>query len=65
MAVLLMVVWINPAENIDLYPAVLKGFKVQDRFRAPQKEFFSLDTRQQAEELKSRIEQHVPLHTYS
>jgi len=65
MAFIVVVSWpIDPKANIDLYPDVLKGMKVKKRFRAPQIEFLAFDTEQEALELKARIENHIPIHSY-
>jgi hypothetical protein len=66
MVFIVVVSWpISPNQNMDLYPAVLKGFKVKKRFRAPQVELFAFDTEQEALELKARIEKEIPTHTYN
>ena len=65
MAFIVVVSWpINPNENLDLYPDVLKGMKAKNRFRAAQIEFLAFDTEVEALELKARIEKHVPMHAY-
>jgi len=65
MAFIVVVSWpINPNENIDLYPDVLTGLTLKNRFRAPQIEFLAFDTEQEAVELKARIEKQIPMHTY-
>ena len=65
MAFVVVLSWpINPKENIDLYPGLLKGLKVTRRFRAPQIEFVGFETEQEAQELKTRIETQIPMHTY-
>jgi hypothetical protein len=57
--------WINPSQNVDLYPAVLDGVKIEHRIRRPVTEFFFVATQAEAEELKTRMEQHIPRKSYS
>lgn len=64
MPFIVVVHWVDPSKHIDLYPEVLHGFKPKKRFKAPQREFFSVDTSNEAVELKTRIKTHVPVHRY-
>jgi hypothetical protein len=57
--------WINPSQNVDLYPNVLDGLIIEQRIKRPASEFFFVATQAEAEELKARIEQHIPRKSYS
>jgi hypothetical protein len=57
--------WINPSQNVDLYPAILDGMKIEHKIRRPTAELFFVATQAEAEELKTRMEQYIPKKSYS
>jgi hypothetical protein len=65
MSKIVHVSWINPSQRVDLYPAVLEGIKIEDRLIRPTGEYFFLATIEEAEELKARMERHIPRKSYT
>jgi len=57
--------WINPSQNVDRYPKVLDGMKIDHRIQRPAAELFFVATQAEAEELKARMEQHIPRKSYT
>jgi hypothetical protein len=57
--------WINPSQNVDRYPEVLDGMKIEQRIKRPAGEFFFVATQAEAEELRTRMEQNIPRKSYS
>ncbi len=57
--------WLNPAQRVDLYPAVLEGVKLEDRLFRPTGEYFFLATMEEAEALKAKMEKHIPKKSYT
>ena len=57
--------WLNPSQSVSLYPAVLAGMKIEDTISRPSGEFFFVATAEEAQELKARMEKHIPLRSYT
>ncbi len=65
MSKIVHVSWLNPSQSVDHYPAVLEGMKIQDRLVKPTGEYFFLATIEEADELKARMELHIPRRSYT
>lgn len=65
MSKIVHICWINPSQNVDLYPKVLDGLKVEQRIKRPADEFFFVATQAEAEELRARMENHIPRKSYT
>jgi len=65
MSKIVHVSWLNPSQSVDLYPAVLEGMKIEDRLVKPTGEYFFLATIEEAQELKARMERHIPRKSYT
>lgn len=59
------VLWLDPKQNVDLYPDVLTGIKIDKRLTSPSAEYFFVATMQQAQELKARMEKLIPVKWYT
>ena len=57
--------WIDPKQSVDRYPAVLEGIKPEDHFSRPDAEYFFVATEKEAQELKAKMEQHIPRKAYT
>ena len=55
----------NSSQSVDLYPSVLEGMRVEERFLRPTGEFFIVATSADAEELKARMERYIPKRSYT
>jgi|SRR5208282_6423048 len=59
-----VVVWLNPNQNLSLYPQILDGFRVERTLRRPSMEYYFLKSEAEAQKLKSHLEQKLPSHHY-
>lgn len=65
MSKIVHITWLNPNQRVDLYPAVLDGMEIQDRLHRPTAEYFFVATSEEAEELKARMDRHIPKKSYT
>jgi hypothetical protein len=59
-----VVVWLNPNQNLSLYPQILDGFRVERTLRRPSMEYYFFKSEAEAQKLKSHLEQNLPSHDY-
>jgi len=65
MSKIVHITWLNPNQNVDLYPAVLEGMKIELRLSRPTGEYFFVATAEDAQTLKTRMERHIPKRHYT
>jgi phage gp29-like protein len=59
-----VVVWLNPNQNLSLYHQILDGFRVERTLRRPSMEYYFLKSEAEALKLKSHLERNLPSHDY-